>query len=287
MDTWVGVADDVGGPVIEPDGVILAIVRGDVNSDDNVVVSIVDASCAALGAARAMLWTVDRSRRAQGSPTRSNAVRLDRAVILRAAQEICDRDGLSALTLRRLGNELGVDATAMYRHFRDKAELISALIDDLFRLEVDEPDPEGHWRDNLRKLMIQWWQIYRRHEGLAAAMAGQPDDEPQLFHLTEWTVRELIRAGVGESELGLYHQTIYNHTVGNGLVAALSPWLTDTELRDEQRRHYAALDPRRFPSSASVAPTIYPDTAEVFEFSVEVLLDAIEKRGQLATGRGD
>ncbi len=189
-------------------------------------------------------WTaVDEPR---GSPTRSNAVRLDRAVILRAAQEICDRDGLSALTLRRLGNELGVDATAMYRHFRDKAELISALIDDLFRLEVDEPDPQGHWRDNLRKLMIQWWQIYRRHEGLAAAMAGQPDDEPQLFDLTEWTVRELIRAGVDEGELGLYHQTIYNHTVGNGLVAALSPWLTDTELRDEQRRHYAALDPVAF-----------------------------------------
>ncbi len=227
-----------------------------------------------------MLGGVDSNRRARASHTRSDAIRLDRQVILRAAQEICDRDGLSALTLRRLGNELGVDATAMYRHFRDKAELISALIDELFRIEVDEPDPQGHWRDNLRKLMIQWWQIYRRHEGLAAAMAGQPDDEPQLFHLTEWTVRELIRAGVSTDELGLYHQTIYNHTVGNGLVAALSPWLTDIDLRDEQRRQYAALDQRRFPASATVAPTIYPDTAEVFEFSVEVLLDAIEKRGQ-------
>lgn len=282
-----GLADGCGGPANDPDGVILAILSSRVNSDDNNVVPRVDTGCADPWAERAMLWTVDRSRRAQVSPTRSGAVRLDRGVILRAAQEICDRDGLSALTLRRLGNELGVDATAMYRHFRDKAELISALIDDLFRLEVDEPDPQGHWRDNLRKLMIQWWQIYRRHEGLAAAMAGQPDDEPQLFHLTEWTVRELIRAGVGESELGLYHQTIYNHTVGNGLVAALSPWLTDVELRDEQRRHYAALDPRRFPSSASVAPTIYPDTAEVFEFSVEVLLDAIEKRGQIATRQRD
>ncbi len=210
-------------------------------------------------------------------------------MILRAAQEISDRDGLRALTLRRLGIELGVDATAMYRHFRDKAELISALIDELFRLEVDEPDPDTHWRTNLRTLMIQWWQIYRRHEGLAAAMAGQPDDEPQLFHLTEWTVRELIRAGVSDDELGLYHQTIYNHTVGSGLVAALSPWLTDAELRDEQRRQYAALDARRFPSSAAVAPTIYPDTAKVFEFSVEVLLDAIENRGanRGSLGRGD
>jgi AcrR family transcriptional regulator len=228
---------------------------------------------------------VDSSKRSKGPRVNGGTVRLDRATILRAAQEISDRDGLGALTLRRLGVELGVDATAMYRHFRDKAELISALIDELFRLEVDEPDPDTHWRANLRKLMTQWWQIYRRHEGLAAAMAGQPDDEPQLFHLTEWTVRELIRAGVSDDELGLYHQTIYNHTVGSGLVAALSPWLTDAELRDEQRRQYAALDARRFPSSAAVAPTIYPDTAKVFEFSVEVLLDAIENRGRL--GQGD
>lgn len=114
-------------------------------------------------------------------------------------------------------------------------------------------------------------------------MAGQPDNEPQLFHLTEWTIRELIRAGVPDSEIGLFHQTIYNHTVGNGLVAAFSPWLTTAPLRDEQRRIYAALDPEKFPSAAAAARTIYPDTATAFLFSVDLLLDAIEARAVAAT----
>ncbi len=204
-------------------------------------------------------------------------VPLDRKVILETSRRIFDQDGLSALTLRRIGEELSVDATAMYRHFRNKGALLTALINELF-IEIPEPDPAGSWRGNLRELMAAWWRIYRVNEGLAQAMAGQPDDEPQLFYLTEWTVRELIRAGVPDSEIGLYHQTIYNHTVGNGLVAAFSPWLTTETLRDEQRRIYAALDPQRFPSSAASARTIYPETEAAFLFSVDLLLDAIENR---------
>ena len=208
-------------------------------------------------------------------------VRLDRESILAMAREIADNDGIGALTLRRLGRELGADSTAMYRYFRNKAELLSAMIDHTF-YQVPQPDPEGDWRTNLRGLMVAWWRIYRRHEGLSAVMAGQPDDEPRLFHLTEWTVRELLRAGVPEEEIGLFHQTIYNHTVGSGLVAAFSPWLTTRALRDEQRRIYAALDPETFPSAAAAAPTIYPETEDAYLFSVELLLDAIEARARAA-----
>ncbi len=185
------------------------------------------------------------------------------------------------LTMRRMGRELDADATAVYRHFRNKAELVSAMIDELF-FEVPEPDPRGTWRDNLRQLLVTWWAIYRRHEGLAQTMAGQPDDEPRLFHLTEWTLRELYRAGIPQEQIGLFHQAVYNHAVGNGLVAAFSPWLTTRELRDEQRRKYSALDPARFPSSTSAAPLLYPETEDAYLFSVDLLLDVIEAHARRA-----
>lgn len=212
--------------------------------------------------------------REQGITRRS---RLDRAAILEAAREIVDTEGIRALTLRRLGRELGADSTAMYRHFRNKADLVSGLVDQIF-IDVPEPDPEGTWRDNLRGIMVAWWRIYRRNEELVAVMANQPDDEPRLFHLTEWTVQELLRAGLPADEIGFYHQAIYTHTVGSGLCAAYSPWLTTPELREEQRRIYAALSPDRFPSSAIAAPTLYPETEAAHLFSVELLLDAIEVR---------
>lgn len=211
------------------------------------------------------------------SPDARATRHLDRELILKKARAIADLDGVEALTLRRLGQELGVDSTAMYRHFRNKADLTRALIDQVF-FEVPKPPEAGSWRENLRGVVHAWWLIYRRHAALAAVMAAQPDDEPRLFHLTEWTVRELQRAGVPDEELGLYHQSIYNFAVGQGLVSAFSPWLTTTSLREEQRRIYAALDPKEFPSSRAAATTIYPETEIAFLFSLELLLDAIELR---------
>lgn len=221
-----------------------------------------------------MLVAMSEVRRSGRSSTR-----LDRELILQTAQAMADREGMQRLTLRGLGRELHADATAVYRHFRNKAELVSAMIDRLFS-EVPEPDPAVDWRANLRELLITWWGIYRRHEGLAQTMAGQPDDEPRLFHLTEWTLRELVRAGVPPEEIGYFHQAVYNHAVGHGLVSAFSPWLTTPELRDEQRRKYGALDPARFPSSAAAAPKLYPETREAYLFSVELLLDVIQARAR-------
>jgi AcrR family transcriptional regulator len=203
--------------------------------------------------------------------------RLDRDMILEASRDLCDREGLGALTLRRLGKELGVDSTAMYRHFKNKMDLLSALIDLLFA-DVPEPDPGRPWRENLTTLMRAWFDIYRRHVGLAEAMAGQADDQPRLFALTEWTVHELRRAGVPSADIGLFHQAIYNHTVGYGLVAALSPWMTTPSLRDEQRRIYSALDPALFPASSAASGSLYPDTDKLFDFGMGLLLDAIDER---------
>lgn len=222
-----------------------------------------------------------------GRPPRRGGTRLDRARILDSARALCDAEGLSALTMRRLGAELGVDSTAMYRHFRDKDALLSALIDGLFA-DIPEPSPSEAWRHNLREIMRLWWRIYRDHASLAQAMAGQSDDEPQLFYLTEWCLRELLRAGIPLAEVGHAYQAVYNHTVGHGLVAAFSPWITNTLTRDEQRRSYAALDPAAFPAAQAAAGLLYPDPEEVFTDSTELLLDAIEARGRRgAASRAD
>lgn len=218
-----------------------------------------------------------------GRPPQRGGARLDRERILDAARHISDTDGLPALTMRRLGAELGVDSTAVYRHFHSKDALLSALIDGLF-VNIPEPRPEQPWRSNLRDIMRSWWRIYRDHAGLAQAMAGQSDDEPLLFHLTDWCLRELLRAGIPVDEVGHAYQAVYNLVVGHGLVAAFSPWLTETAPRDEQRRTYAALDPAVFPSAQSAAAHLYPDPEEVFSVSTELLLDALQARGQRSTG---
>jgi AcrR family transcriptional regulator len=64
-----------------------------------------------------------------GHAGREGRARLDRERILDAAEAIAQREGVGKLTIRRIGAELNADPTAIYRHFRDKQELLSELAD--------------------------------------------------------------------------------------------------------------------------------------------------------------
>ena len=87
---------------------------------------------------------------------------LTRDRVLRAAIDLADRDGRDALSMRRLGPELGVEAMALYRHVRDKDALLDGLIDALVReIEIVRPRPD--WRAAVREQAMTARRTLLRH----------------------------------------------------------------------------------------------------------------------------
>src|SRR6476659_3324067 len=123
---------------------------------------------------------------------REQSVRLDRARIVDAALTIAARDGAPAVTMRRLGTELGVDATAFYRHFRTKDDLVAAMAERLLERELEAIDLSGSWR------------VYRGHPGFAESIARLPDDGDCIARIAERTLTELRRAGLSRADAALF-----------------------------------------------------------------------------------
>ena len=209
------------------------------------------------------------------------AVRLDRDVILEAAERIAVAEGVGALTMRRIGLELGADPTAVYRHFRNKEELLTRLAERMFSTQP-ELDPSLSWRDQLRAHIRHGFDRYRAHPDLGILLARQPDDLPPLVRLTEQTLAVLVDgAGLSlEHAASMSHQ-IENHVVGCGLFFAISayrdPVVTD---RAAMRRAYALLPADEYPLACAAAPHLFPDPDEAFERTTELLIEAIERAGQ-------
>ena len=87
---------------------------------------------------------------------------LSRDRILRAAVDLADRAGIEALTMRKLGQELGVDAMALYRHVRSKDELLDGVLDVIVG-EIERPLPGKDWRASLRELATAARRVMLRH----------------------------------------------------------------------------------------------------------------------------
>ena len=89
---------------------------------------------------------------------------LSRERILSAALSVADRDGLPALSMRRLGAALGVEAMSLYGHVRDKGDLLDGLVDHVVGMWADplpaerlhgEPPQVGDQTDRLERRIAQ------------------------------------------------------------------------------------------------------------------------------------
>jgi AcrR family transcriptional regulator len=210
----------------------------------------------------------------------SQAVRLDRESILEAAERVVASEGLSKLTMRRIGSELRADPTAIYRHFRNKEELLTCLAERLFSTEP-EIDSALPWQDQLRIHVRHAFERYRAHPDLGILLARQPDDLPPLVLLTERTLSLLVDgAGMDLRQAAEMSHQLENHVVGCGLFFAISdyrdPRITDC---DALRRAYALLPADEHPLASAAAPFLFPDPDLMFERTTDLLIDAIERAG--------
>lgn len=208
------------------------------------------------------------TRRPQDRSPRRRRPRLDRHRVLQAALELVDREGLDALTIRRLGSELDVDAMAIYRHAASKDDLLDGLIDiTMAELHLD-PDA-GDWRAQLHGLADQIRAASRAHPNvfpllltrpLSTSLATRPRS---VLRITERVLALLRGAGLDAASTVSCYRRFISWTLGRlleelrGVVDA--PEETDPALRFGLHR----LPIAEYPQLRGLASTLAgPDHAE-------------------------
>ncbi|MBX6388226.1 MAG: TetR/AcrR family transcriptional regulator C-terminal domain-containing protein [Frankia sp.] len=196
---------------------------------------------------------------------------LSRQVLLDSAREIIDIGGVNALSMRALGARLGVDPTAVYRHFQNKNELLDALADQLVR--GDEPlpatgDPGEDLRENLRQLRRQ----LLRYPTLAPSVLRQPPGSGSWWDRMEHAVGALLALGLDEREAAATWQTLLFFVLGHALTEARH--LAETIAADRVGAPMPTVNPprSRHPRLAAVAPYLHADLTEQFETGIDRIL---------------
>jgi AcrR family transcriptional regulator len=136
--------------------------------------------------------------------------------VLDAALAIADADGIEGLSMRRLGQALGVEAMSLYNHVANKNELVTALVDRIVE-QFELPDDEPDWEAAIRRCAISAHDLLVQHRW-ACRLALIPSDArtiggPRIRYM-EWLLRRLREAGFSaEVTYSAYH-TIDSHIFG-------------------------------------------------------------------------
>ena len=142
---------------------------------------------------------------------------LSRDDYVKSAFEIVDERGLASLTMRSLGEHMGVDATAIYRHFPSKERLVDALLDKVIG-EAASIQPTGSTaRDRIISVALNLRTAFRRHPHLAGAMAQATGNFPNGLNLSRLMIAELRGVGLAGEDLVRMYQTFEGYVLGSSV----------------------------------------------------------------------
>ncbi|GAC1324143.1 MAG: hypothetical protein NVSMB2_22140 [Chloroflexota bacterium] len=143
---------------------------------------------------------------------------LDRARIVDAALDIVDRDGLDALSMRKLGGVLGVEAMALYHYFPSKAMLVDAIVAFvLARLQVPELVPDLPWTGVVRQVAGSFRTLGRDHPNVFPMLATIGLDNPASLAPAEAVLSVLTRAGLSPRDAFDAFIALKSYVVGYAL----------------------------------------------------------------------
>lgn len=225
---------------------------------------------------------------AKGSRPRRARDSLSRDIIVAAADRVVERDGLDRLTFQAIGEELGAHPTSIYRHFRDKDELLLALIDMLrTRSYAGAMVATDDWLADLRSQAHLIHDHYMRYPELALQRALR---RPTDFSSMEYSIGALRRGGFDREQAALYARALGQLIrSASSIEAALSVLPADVQDADELswQMDHRRLDPEEYPEIAwagDALPGIRDPRA--WETALDLLLESIERHAPgAASGR--
>jgi TetR/AcrR family tetracycline transcriptional repressor len=210
------------------------------------------------------------------STTRTQRSFLSRELIIQEAFALLEQQGPGALSMRRLADRLGVTPNALYTYVRGKADLIDALIDQVYAGLDLEPDPAGDWTQQLATLSQAVRDHLLAHPAVVPYALQQPGLGPHSLRLGEAIYRVLRPAGFSDQAVVGTVYALLTYILGFVALevsrAGTTPQTSD-ELVRRMWAFFAALPPGEFPHTVELAALLArSSTDDQFQFGIRTFL---------------
>lgn len=219
---------------------------------------------------------------------------LSKERIVAASTKVADAEGLAALSMRRVAAEVGTATMSLYRHVRNKDELLTLMVEANFA-GTPLPSTDNGPRAALEALCRLQWAGYHRHPWLAQWVSmSRPQLVPSAMAHTEFAMAALADLGLAVNERLHMAVTLANYVRGTAVnlepevLAQQDTGLTSDEWMASQETVMTAIvSSGDFPMFAELAmdPSLDLNLDSLFEFGLARLLDGLDALAALNSRR--
>jgi AcrR family transcriptional regulator len=213
-----------------------------------------------------------------GTPARRAPLTEER--VLAAALKLADAGGLEALSMRKLGQALGVEAMAVYYHFANKERVLDGIVDLVFG-EIELPVVGADWKTAMRRRAISVRDALLRHRWAIGLMESRTNPGPANLRHHDAVIGCLRAAGFDMAAVATAYSLLDAYIYGFAMTKMNLPFEDTSDIVEMSESMLAPFAPGEYQNLADFITehAMQPgyDFADEFEVGLDVILDGLER----------
>jgi AcrR family transcriptional regulator len=222
---------------------------------------------------------------ARTDPSAERRTPLSRQRVLRAAVDLADNGGVESLSMRKLAQELGVEAMSLYRHVRNKGDIVDGMVDLVFG-EIGLPPRGVAWKAAMRQRAISAREVLARHPWAIGLMESRSTPGPATLQHHDAVIGCLREAGFSIAMAAHAYSVLDSYIYGFALQQASLPFKTSEEVVEVTDGIRGQFPAEAYPhlTEMAIRHVLQPgyDYADEFEFGLDLILDGLERAPETA-----
>ncbi|MCU1380642.1 MAG: putative TetR family transcriptional regulator [Acidimicrobiales bacterium] len=205
---------------------------------------------------------------------------LSRERVLRAAVAFADENGIGSLSMRKLGEALGVEAMSLYNHVANKDELLDGMVDIVFS-EIDLPSGGTDWKKAMRQRAVSARQALSRHSWAIGLMESRTSPGPATLRHHDAVLGSLRGDGFSVEMAAHAFSVLDSYIYGFALQEASLPFETGEGTAELAQAILMQMPPDEYPhlTELTVEHVLQPgyDYGDEYDFGLDLILDGLER----------
>jgi AcrR family transcriptional regulator len=205
---------------------------------------------------------------------------LSRDKVLRSAMAVADAGGLETLTMRTLGQELGVGPMALYRHVANKDDMVDGIVDLVFE-EIGPPSAGAEWKSAMRERAILVRDALLRHRWAIGLLESRRNPGPANLRHHDAVVGTLLAAGFDMAMAAHAYSLLDAYIYGFALTKMSLPFEPTSDIAAVAQTMLDPFPLNAYPNLAAFITehAMKPgyDYGDEFEYGLDVILDGLER----------